>query len=135
MVRPELEMMALQHDPKMPDGVEGSQKHPVESRELALCFRQLPKEKTKRPPSSSLPLLEDTANVAVRSVSGQRQLRSRQRMGERHCGSQSHPDGVGGGLHLSGPAKHLRISLESLCERAEGAGSSWEEPAIGVDHA
>ena len=65
MVCPELEMVALQHDPKMPDGVEGSQKHPVESRELALCFRQLPKEKTKRPPSSSLPLLEDTANVAA----------------------------------------------------------------------
>ena len=58
-------MAALQHDPKMPDGVEVSQQLPVKSKVLALRFRQLPREESKWPPCSSISLLEDTTDVAV----------------------------------------------------------------------
>ena len=71
VVGPESKMAALHHDPKMPDVVEGCQQLPVESRVPALCFRQLPRVKTERPPSSFFLLLQHTADVAVRSVSGQ----------------------------------------------------------------
>ena len=37
MVSPELEMVALHHDPKMSDGQEGFKQFPVESRVFVLC--------------------------------------------------------------------------------------------------
>ena len=74
VVCPELKVAALQHDPKVPDGEKAGQQLPVKSRVFHLCFRELPREKTEWSPSCRLLLLKDTADVAVGSISGQRQL-------------------------------------------------------------
>ena len=125
VVGPKLELAALQSIPEVVDGGEGGQQLPVKAEYLhSVEDNFLEKKPSGRQPFTSCccRMLQDTPNVGVRCISGQRQLCVGQWVCQWHRLHQGILDSCKGHLHVGGPHQDLQVTFQHLCEGLKSAG-------------